>query len=111
MEDLGLVGVLDALEDLEGVGEGPGDVEALLPIEDGLEGLALHVLHDDEEDAVHALGGENADDVLMVEGGQEARLLEHLFFCAALTMRHLDGDLLVDPGVLGEEHRPEATGA
>ena len=75
MEDLGLVGVLDALQDLDDVGDGTGHVQALLAIEHRLEAFALHVFHHDEEDAVDALGGDAPNDVRVIEGGQEPRLL------------------------------------
>jgi hypothetical protein len=60
---------------------------------------------------VHPLGGQDADDVRMVEGGEEAGLLEELVRVAGLPVRHLDRHLLVDPGVAGEEDRAEAAGA
>ena len=111
MQDLGLVGVLDALQDLHRVVEGARHVEALLAVEHRLQALALDVLHDDEEDAVHALGGDDADDVGVVEGGQQARLLQQVVEVAALAVGDLDRDLLVDPGVLGQEDGAEAAGA
>ena len=74
VEDLVLVGVLHALQDLDDVVHGAGDVQALLAVEHRLQALALDVLHHDEEDAVHALGGEDADDVGVIEGGEEPRL-------------------------------------
>ena len=111
MEDLVLVRVLDALQDLHRVGQGARDVEALLAVEHRLQALALDVLHDDEEDALDALGGDDADDVRMIEGGQEARLLQQVVEVAALAVGDLDGDLLVDPRVLREEDGAEAAGA
>ena len=111
MEDLRLVGVLDALQDLDGVVERAGNVERLLPVEDGLEALALDVLHDDEERAVDALRGEDPHDVRVVEGREETRLLEQLVGVPRLPVRDLDRDLLVDPGVAGEEDGAEAAGA
>jgi dolichyl-phosphate-mannose-protein mannosyltransferase len=111
VEDLGLVRVLNALQDLDDVVEGARDVEALLAVEHGLQALALDVVHHDEEDALHPLRGQDADDVGVVEGGQEARLLEQVVEVPALAVGDLDGDLLVDPGVLGEIDRPEPAGA
>ena len=47
----------------------------------------------------------------MVERGQQARLLQQVVEVAALAVGDLDRDLLVDPGVLGEEDGAEAAGA
>jgi hypothetical protein len=111
VQDLGLVRVLHPLQDLDDVVQGARDVQALLAVEHGLQALALDVVHHDEEDALHPLRGQDADDVGVVEGGQEARLLEQVVEVPALAVGDLDGDLLVDPGVLGQVDRPEAAGA
>jgi hypothetical protein len=111
MQDLVLVRVLHPAQDLHRVVEGARHVEALLAVEHRLQALALDVLHDDEEHAVHALGGDDAHDVGMVEGGQKARLLQELVEVPALPMRDLDGDLLVDPGIFGQEDGAESAGA
>jgi len=111
VEDLGLVRVLHALQDLHDVAERARDVQALLAIEHRLQALALDVVHHDEEHALHPLGGQDADDVGVVEGRQEPRLLEKVVEVPALAVGDLDGHLLVDPGVLGEVDRPEPAGA
>ena len=111
VEDLRLVRVLHPLQDLDDVVRGARHVQALLAVEHGLQALALDVVHHDEEDALHPLRGQDADDVGVVEGGQEARLLEEVVEVPALAVGDLDGHLLVDPGVLGEVDRPEPAGA
>ena len=77
----------------------------------GLERLARHVLHDDEEDAVLLLGGRHADDVGMVQRREQARLAQQLTEIEILFVRDLDGDALVDPRVFGEVDRAEAATA
>ena len=57
------------------------------------------------------LGGEHGDDVGMAERRQQARLAQQLAEVEALAVRHLERDLLVDPGVFGEEDRAEAAAA
>jgi hypothetical protein len=47
----------------------------------------------------------------MIHRGEEARLLQHLGKIEILLVRDLERDLLVDPGVLGEEHGAEAAAA
>ena len=109
MEDLGFVGMFDALEDLHRHLDGFELVEDLLAVEKSFETLPLHVLHDDEERSVDLLRGQNGDDVRVIEGGEETRLLQEIIFLAGLPMRHLDRDLLVDPGVAGEKDRSESS--
>ena len=111
VQDLRLVRVVDALQDLDGVVQCAGDVEGFVTVDDGLEALALHVLHDDEEHALDSFGRDDAHDVGMIESGQEARLLKQVVEVAALPMGDLDRDLLVDPRILREEYGAEAAGA
>jgi hypothetical protein len=47
----------------------------------------------------------------MTERGEKARLLQHLREIEVLLVRNLDGDLLVNPGVFGEENAAEAAAA
>jgi hypothetical protein len=47
----------------------------------------------------------------MTERGKKARLLQHLREIEVLLVRNLDGDLLVNPGVFGEEDAPKAAAA
>ena len=76
-----------------------------------LERLAGHVLHDDEEDVVDLLGGENRHHIRVVERAQEPRLFQHLAEIEVLLVRNLEGDLLVDPGVFGQVYRAETATA
>ena len=46
----------------------------------------------------------------MIEGGEQAGLLEQLVEIAPLAVGHLDRNLLVDPRVSGEENGPETAG-
>jgi len=89
----------------------PGDVERALARDDGLERLTRHELHDDEEDILLFLGGQDGDDIRVIEAGEEPRLAQQLAEVDALLVRHLERDLLVDPGVLGEVDRAEAAAA
>ena len=77
----------------------------------GFERLARHVLHDDEEDVLLLLRRQDGDDVRVVEGREQARLAEQFAEVDALLVRHLEGDLLVDPGVVGEIDGAEASAA
>ena len=47
----------------------------------------------------------------MIEAGEQPRLAQQLAEVDALLVRHLERDLLVDPGVLGEVDRAEAAAA
>ena len=79
--------------------------------DDVLERLSLDVLHHDEEDVVLLLRGRDGDDVGMADAGEQARLAQQLAEVEALTVRHLDRDLLVDPGVLREVNGTESAAA
>src|SRR5438093_1409594 len=76
-----------------------------------LERLAGDELHHDEEDVLLLFGSENRDDVRVIERSQQARLAQQLAEVDALLVRHLERDLLVDPGVFREVHRPKAAAA
>ena len=79
--------------------------------DDGLERVARHVLHHDEEDVLLLLRRQNRDDVRMVERGQQARLAQQIAEVDVLPVRNLDGDFLVDPGVFGEVDSAESAAA
>ena len=51
------------------------------------------------------------DDVGMADAGEQARLAQQLAEVEVLAVRHLDRDLLVDPGVLREVDGAEAAAA
>ena len=51
------------------------------------------------------------DDVGMADAGEQPRLAQQLAEVEALPVRHLDRDLLVDPGVLREVDGTESTAA
>src|SRR6185503_3489458 len=86
-------------------------VERPLAGDDRLERFAGDELHDDEEDVLLLLGGEDRDDVRVTEAGQQPRLAQQLAEVDRLLVRHLEGDALVDPGVLGEVDGAEAAAA
>jgi len=111
VDDALAVGMVDGVADLAGEVEGTRHVECALAIGDRLEGLARDVLHDDEEDLADPLGGEHGDDIGMTQRRQQPRLAQQLAEVERLAVRHLEGDLLVDPGVLGQEDRAEAAAA
>ena len=91
--------------------ERAGQVEGALAGDDGLERFPRHVLHDDEEDVVLLLSRQHRHDVGVTEAGQQARFLEEFAEVDALAVGDLEGDLLVDPGVLGQIDRAEAAAA
>jgi hypothetical protein len=111
VDDALRVRVVDGVADLADEVERPRQVDRAVAIRDGFERLARHVLHHDEEHVVDALGGEHGHDVGMAQRGEEAWFAQQLAEVEALAMRHLERDLLVDPGVLGQEHRAEAAAA
>ena len=76
-----------------------------------LERLPLHVLHDDEEQVVLLLRRGDRHDVGMADAGEQPRLAQQFAEVEALAVRHLDRDLLVDPGVLREIDGTESTAA
>ena len=92
--------------------ERPRQLERAFAHDDRLERLARDVLHDDEEDAFLLLGGEDRDDVGMAQAAEQAGLVQQLAEVEVLlTVRDLDGDLLVEPRVFGEEDGAEAAAA
>ena len=105
------VRVIDRVADLAAVVEGLGQLERALAIRDRLERLARHVLHDDEEHLADPLGGEHGDDVGMAQRRQQPRLVQQLAEVERLAVGDLERDLLVDPGVLGQEDRAEPAAA
>ena len=105
------VRVIDGVADLAGEIERQREIERAARADDVLERLALHVLHDDEEDAVLLLRGRDGDDVGMADRGEEPRLAQQFAEVEALPVRHLDRDLLVDPGVVREVNGAEAAAA
>jgi hypothetical protein len=111
VDDALLVRVLDRVGDLAGVVEHQSHVERALVRDDVLQRFAWHVLHDDEEGVVLLLGGDDVDDVWMVQRSEEARLAKQLAEVKILAMRNLDGHPLVDPRVFREEHRAESAAA
>src|SRR5262245_22861343 len=103
--------VIDGVADLTDVVEGQRKIERALAADDDLEVFAGHELHHDEEDVVLLLRRENGDDVRVTEAGEEARLSQKLAEVHALLMGNLERNLLVDPGVFGEEDRSKSTAA
>jgi hypothetical protein len=57
------------------------------------------------------LGGDDGDDVRMVERREQPRLAQQLAEVEILAMRDFDRDALVDPGVFGEVDGAEAAAA
>ncbi len=107
VDDPVLVGVVDPVGDLPDVVHGLLAVEDLFLLEDPFERPPLDVFHDHEEDVLLLLGRDHPDDVGVVEGGLEPGLLEQLVELDGLLVGDLEGDLDVEPGVLGQEDRPE----
>src|SRR5262245_12151871 len=111
MDDALPVGMIDGVADLAGEVERAIDVERALRGDQVLERLSLHVLHDDEEQVVLLFRRGDRDDVGMADAGKQPRFPQQLAEVEALTMRYLDRDLLVDPGVLREVDGAESTAA
>ena len=111
MDDALAVRVIDGVADLAGEVERAGQIERAARADDVLERLARHVLHHDEEDAVLLLRGGDRDDVGMIDRGEQPRLAQQLAEVQVLPVRHLDRDLLVDPGVVREVDGAEPAAA
>ena len=105
------VRVIDGVADLAGEIERAAEIERAVQRDDVLERLALHVLHHDEEDVVLLLRRGDRDDIGMADAGEQPRLAQQLAEVESLTVRDLDRDLLVDPGVLREVDGAEAAAA
>src|SRR6185436_9068940 len=101
----------DGVADLARVVERARHVERAVADDDVLERLARDVLHHDEEDVLLLLRGQDRDDVRMVERRKQARLAQQLAEVEVLLVRNFERDLLVDPGVVGEEDRAETSAA
>ncbi len=108
VQDAGSVRMVDGVADLTGEIEGPVQVERPVAHDDVLERLAGDVLHHDEEDVILLLGRQDGHDVRMAHRCQQTRLFEHLAEIEVLLVRDLEGDLLVNPGVLGQIDAAEA---
>ena len=105
------VRVVDGVADLAREVECAVQIDRALERDDVLERLARHVLHHDEEGAVLLLCRGDRDDVGVADAGEEARLSQQIAEVDVLTMRNLDRNFLVDPGVLREVNgaEPSAT--
>src|SRR5580765_8158366 len=106
-----LVRVVDRVGDLTGVVERARQIERAIARDNRLERLAGNELHHDEEDVLLLFGGQNRDDVRVVEGGEQPRLTQQLTEIDALFVRDLERDLLIDPGVFREVNRSKAAAA
>ena len=111
VEDPLAMRVIHRVADLADVVERERHVERPFAREDRLERLARDELHHDEEDVFLLLRGEDGDDVRVAEGREQPRLAQQLAEVDALLVRDLQRDFLVDPGVLGEVDRAEASAA
>src|SRR5262245_39049651 len=103
--------MIDRITELTGEIERAADVERALPLNQLLQRFTSDVLHHDEEHAVLFFGGQHRDDVRMIERGEEPGFLDEIGEIQVLLVRHLDGDLLVNPGVFSEEHAAETAAA
>src|SRR5262249_33878716 len=103
--------VVDGVADLAGEIERAREIQVSMRRDDVLERLTRDVLHHDEEHAILLLGGRDRDDVGMADRGEQAGLSQEFAEVEALAVRTLDRDLLVDPRVLREVDRTEATAA
>ena len=90
VDDRSLVRALQRARDLDRVGGGLGDRQALAAPDALLERLALDVLEDDELGSVVLAGIDHGDDVGVVELGHRARLAPE-----ALELVGVGGDLAV----------------
>ena len=86
VHDPGGVGGRQSIRDRDGVLQGLAETHAVARDQVG-EGLARHVLHDDEDGAVGLADVVDRDDVGVVEGGRGLRLLDEA--PPALGVRHL----------------------
>ena len=111
MDDAGAVGMIHCVTDLAGEVEGLGQVERSLACGGGLERLAWHELHHDEEHVVDPFGRQHGHDVGMIQAGEQSRFLDHLAEVEVLLVGDLDGHLLVDPGVFGKVDATESAAA
>ena len=111
MQDALAVRVIDRVADLARVVEAASQVERAVARDDRLERLARHEFHDDEEDVFLLLGGQDRDDVGMIEAGEQPGLAEQLAEVDTLFVRNLERDLLVDPGVFRQIDRSEPAAA
>ena len=111
VDDALAVRVIDGVADLAGEVERAGEIERAARRDDVLERLARHVLHHDEEDVVLLLRRGDRDDVGVADAGEQPRLAQQLAEVEALAVRHLDRDLLVDPGVVREVDGAESAAA
>jgi hypothetical protein len=105
------VRVIDGVADLAGEVECPGHIERSVRADQVFEGLALHVLHHDEEHVLLFFGRRDRDDVGMADAGEQPRLPQQLAEVEALPVRNFDRDLLVDPGIVREVDRTKPTAA
>jgi hypothetical protein len=103
--------VIDGIADLAGVIERSGEIQGAVAKNHLLQRLASDVLHDDEEDTFLLLRGEYRHDVRVIQGREQARLLEHVSEIEVLFVGNLERDFLVDPGVFREEDAAEPAGA
>src|SRR5581483_3460530 len=105
------VRVVDGVAHLTGVIERKRQIERPVARDDRLERLARDELHHDEEDVFLFFGGQNRDDVRVIQTREEARLAQQLAEVDALFVRDLERDLLVDPGVFRQVDRAESAAA
>ncbi len=105
------MGMIDGVADLAGVVERNREIERALPRDQRFERFPGHELHDDEEDVLLLLGGQDRHDVGMPERREQTRLAQQLAEVDALAVRHFQRDVFVDPGIAGEVHGPEAAAA
>ena len=108
MDDTLLMRVIERVADLAGIVQRSRQVDLAVARDDGLERVARHVLHDDEEDVLLLFRRQDGNDVRMAERGEQSRLPQQVAEVDVLPMGNLDGDFLVNPGVFGEVHRAEA---
>jgi len=111
MDDALTMRVVDRVADLAGEIERAREVQRTVRSDDVLERLAGDVLHHDEEHAILLLRGRDRNDVGMADRREQAWLVQEFAEVEILPVRDLDRDFLIDPGVLREVDRTEATAA
>ena len=105
------VRVLHRVGDLAGVVEHGRHVHRAAGRDDVLERFPRDVLHDNEEHVVLLFGGDDRDDVGVIQRRQEARFTQQFAEVKILAVRNLERHPLVDPRVFGEVHGPESAAA
>src|SRR5262245_31549906 len=102
------VRMVEGVANLADVVEGERKIERPVARDDVFERVARHELHHDEEDVLLLLRREDRHDVRMVQAREEAGFPQQLTELDSLLVRNLEGNLLVNPRVVGQVDSAEA---